>query len=538
MGEDLRILEQEFCPPLDPALVYAIYSDYAGEANGLALARETLEGVKQTAIAEQATDFDPSGSSGNAVRDANQRSSDDAESAETWASQTTETDCTSLSNGLSSMSLGGASRSGSSDWSEGGFFHETEKLDTQSKEVLLAETFPTLRPDLVAHILKKCHNDFSKATDELLNRVYLEDASSSPSEDAMVAKGIDAFAEEYQAPQRGRKGRAKRKQKKSAAQHARPFSATELDDAATGPVTNKWADGNRDIEFITSRTKIPPATVASVYHANGASLADTIMTLVETDLSKRKGEEPDPQCIEDAVGLTPQFPSLALDHAVALIHLAAPSTRKAEELASALFVKPGTPAGTKGGLQVVPRYAPVNLSDSEPEPSTTPMLAPSALPHTSTTLAVARSHAFTQASAAYRKGKSTPLMKAAAGYYAQVGRDLNANLRVANEADADALVASQSSATYLDLHGVSVASATRIAKEKTRSWWNGLGEERIPGGGRRGAGGGYRIVTGLGRHSEGGKGKIGPAVVRTLVKEGWKIEVGSGELVVMGRARK
>jgi hypothetical protein len=129
-------------------------------------------------------------------------------------------------------------------------------------------------------------------------------------------------------------------------------------------------------------------------------------------------------------------------------------------------------------------------------------------------------------------------MKAAAGYYSQVGRDLNANLKALNEADADALVSSQSSSTYLDLHGVSVHSATRIAKVRTQAWWDGLGEQRIPGGGRRGAGDGYRIITGLGRHSEGGRGKIGPAVVKTLVKEGWKVEVGSGELLVLGLARR
>lgn len=131
-------------------------------------------------------------------------------------------------------------------------------------------------------------------------------------------------------------------------------------------------------------------------------------------------------------------------------------------------------------------------------------------------------------------------MKAAAGYYSQLGRDLSTHLKAASESDADALVSSQSSATVLDLHGVSVQSATRIAAERTSAWWEGLGEARIPGGGRGGGviGGGYRIVTGLGRHSEGGRGKLGPAVVRTLVREGWKVEVGEGEVLVLGKARR
>jgi hypothetical protein len=132
-------------------------------------------------------------------------------------------------------------------------------------------------------------------------------------------------------------------------------------------------------------------------------------------------------------------------------------------------------------------------------------------------------------------------MRQAAAYYAQEGRDLNANLKAMNAAEADAFVSQQSTPTSLDLHGVTVADATRIAKQRTQAWWNSLGERQIrewSGAGRRGGGEAYRIITGLGRHSEGGRGKLGPAVAKTLVNEGWKVEIEPGELYVTGLARR
>jgi hypothetical protein len=182
----------------------------------------------------------------------------------------------------------------------------------------------------------------------------------------------------------------------------------------------------------------------------------------------------------------------------------------------------------------------VNLSEEDSQAPRLPSLAPSPRIYDSASLARARSDAFQQASAAYRKGKSTPLMRQAAGYYAQEGRDYNANLKAMSQVEADSFVATQSGATYLDLHGVTVANATRIAKQRTQAWWDGLGESKISqwGNARGGVGEGYRIVTGLGRHSEGGRGKIGPAVLKTLMSDGWKVEVGTGELRVTGLSRR
>ncbi|KAF2651526.1 hypothetical protein K491DRAFT_719718 [Lophiostoma macrostomum CBS 122681] len=542
MGEDLQLLEQEFCPPIDPALVHAVYADFDGTPDGLQLARELLDGIKQTALEEQATDFDPSGSSSSGAAfqsSPSKPSSDDPElTTDDWTSETTVTDSTTLSNGLSSLSLGGASPPSSGESVEGGYFTDTAQFDTPTKELLLAETFPTLRFDFIAYTLKKCNNDFGQATDELLNHVYFEDAKASPTEEIVVAKGIDAFSEEYHVPQRGKRHKGRRKQKISTSGYTSTTNS-ESDSPSSPQATNKWLDGNRDVAFIASRTKLSTSTVSSLYHRNGASISATLLAMIEKDITDhRTGQEPETDTVQNALQLVFDFPCVNLEHAVALIRLSAPSTANAHELAKALSMPSGGGKRTQGGLQVIPRYAPIHLSDPTPESSSLPLLPPSALPRTTASLSAARGEAFTQASGAYRKGKSDPLMKAAAGYYSQVGRDLNANLKAMNEADADALVLLQSSSSHLDLHGVSVHSATRIAKARTQIWWNGLGEQRIPGGGRRGVGDGYRIITGLGRHSEGGRGKIGPAVVKALVREGWKVEVGSGELVVLGLARR
>ena len=144
----------------------------------------------------------------------------------------------------------------------------------------------------------------------------------------------------------------------------------------------------------------------------------------------------------------------------------------------------------------------------------------------------ARDAAFSQARAAYRKGKSDPLMGGAAAYYSQEGRDADARARQAMRAAADQLAEMQSWKGGLDLHGVTVEDAKRIAREKVTGWWHELGRDG------QSVGAGYRIVTGVGNHSEGGVGKLGPAVGKMLIREGWKVQVGTGYLVVTGIVKK
>lgn len=532
----LTHLQQEYCPPIDPALVAAFYSDFAEAPNALEQARELLDPIKASAIAEQATDFDASGSSGGPARGSPGKHNSDVDSnADTWATRTTLTDATHLSNDFAALSVDGRSAEGSEESWDGGYYKDTEQFDTKTKEQLLAETFPNLRPELVAYTLKKCNDDFSKATDELLNHVYFEDARTSPGEEAApVAKGIDAFFEGHHVPQKSRKGKGKKKQKVSLYDMSSANSSgTDLSGSAT---PNRWQNSTRDVHFITARTKLPAKIISSLYHERGASLSGTILAFVNKDMNAHEGQEPEAGSVEDAVALNADFPSIGLNQAIALVRLADGSPDKARDLAKALTEQPASETGGKGGIKLDLRYAPVNLEDDEPQINKLPDLPSSIRPHSTASVGVRRNEAFEKAAAAHRRGG---YMKAAAGYYAQEGRNYNANMKVMSQADADLFVAQQSSSTILDLHGVTVADATRIARQRTQLWWNSLGEQRIAEyGGARGGVGNYRIVVGLGRHSVDGRGKLGPAVVKALVKEGWRVEVGSGELLVTGVNRR
>lgn len=498
-----------------------------------------LDTLKASAVVEQLTDFEPSGYSGGFAQNGSDRHSNDADSnADTWATQTVSTDHSNMSGDFATLSVGERSTSGSEGSTGGGYFKDAEHFEVKTKELLLAETFPNLRLDLVTRTLKKCDNDFNKATDELLNHVYFEDARSSPTEDGPIARGIDAFSEDHHVPQRGKKGKSKKKQQRVSLSSVGSPYASESD----APPTNRWLNTSRDVEFVTTRTDVPAKMVSSLYHARGASLSATILDVVRRNIkAHEKDAEPDAALVQDAITLNADFPTIDLEHALALIRLTAPSTMRAHELGKALTQQPASETGGKGGIKLDFRYAPVDLSDPTSESMRLPVLASSARPRDAAATARARSEAFQSASAAYRKGRSTPLMKAAAGYYAQEGRDYNAHLKVLNAADADAFVTAQSGPTFLDLHGVTVADATRIAKQRAQTWWNSLGEHRIPewsGAGRRGGGDIYRIITGLGRHSEGGRGKLGPAVAKMLVNEGWKVVIEPGELLVTGLARR
>jgi len=489
-------------------------------------------------VAEQLTDFDASGNSGGPPHESpTKRAGEDADSnADTWATQTTLTDLSHLSNDISGLSIGARSGSGSEGSPDGRYWGDAGQYTTPKKENILAETFPNLRAELIAYTLQKSGNDLEKATDELLNHVYFEDSRSSPTEEGPVAKGIDAFSEDYHVPQRGRKGKNKKRQRMSL--NTLSSANTSDSDSVKSP-TNRWQNTSRDVEFVTSRTNLAYKTVSSLYNENGLSLSATVLAIVRKNVIAHKKEaEVDAALIQDALGLIEAFPNIDLEYALALVRLTDPSVTKARDLAKALTEQPASETGGRGGIKLDLRYAPVHLTDPTPETTSLPSLAPSLRQHDSTSLAHARGEYFTQASAAYRKGASTPLMRQAAAYYAQEGRAHTAHIHAQSALEADAHVSSQSGATYLDLHGVNVANATRIARQRTQAWWDGLGERKSDwGSARGGVGEGYRIVVGLGRHSEGGRGKLGPAVFKALSGEGWRCVSGTGEVVVLGKRR-
>lgn len=195
---------------------------------------------------------------------------------------------------------------------------------------------------------------------------------------------------------------------------------------------------------------------------------------------------------------------------------------------------------------LTPQYAALSLHhDDDDDTSLSSTFAavagtdPSQYRQLADTHSTAYQAALEQARAAYRRSRSSRLMGGAAAYYSQLGRDHAQNSRAYSSAAADALVSANSTAGSIDLHGVNVQDAVRISLARVRQWWGGLGEDKVNG--RIGAGSraqGFTIITGVGRHSEGGRGKLGPAVKQALTSDGWRIEMNTGSITVKGKARR
>jgi predicted metal-dependent hydrolase len=56
MAFHVLLQQQEYCPPINPALIHMLFPDYA--PNDVGLLKSTLEGMKDDALAEQVTEFD------------------------------------------------------------------------------------------------------------------------------------------------------------------------------------------------------------------------------------------------------------------------------------------------------------------------------------------------------------------------------------------------------------------------------------------------------------------------------------------------
>ncbi|KAK3394927.1 hypothetical protein B0H63DRAFT_426919 [Podospora didyma] len=91
----------------------------------------------------------------------------------------------------------------------------------------------------------------------------------------------------------------------------------------------------------------------------------------------------------------------------------------------------------------------------------------------------------------------------------------------------------QSTADKIDLHGVTVLDGVRIAKHRVWRWWDSLGEFREAKA-RRDS---FTVVTGVGHHSANGVSRLRQAVGAALKNDGWKVEVGTGQYFISGRAR-
>ncbi|MCJ1313169.1 hypothetical protein MMC25_006846 [Agyrium rufum] len=510
----LQALEKEYCPPLDNALFYAITSDFdLNDSAALQELRPILDSLKESALAEEASSFDPSGST--QVQDAFYRDfyedGDSPERATSWNgdvhSSNQNTDITSATQSLDSWNLDHRSGNGAEDErllkvssSEVVF----DRLTVEEKEVMLAEIFPAFKLFDVSFALKKARFDFGKTVEDLLNRTFLEEAYDSSGDRILSAKGIDAFVDESGISKRRAKNK---KRKKAIGTFGRQRSnSLPLTDKTPNTPTSKWESAKDDVEYITQRTDLPGQLVTSLYHRTGMSLSDTLhaickIPLINLPLNPYVDSPEDTELKMHSQELSEDFPTLPPKCMHTLIYLTHPSTASAHELASRMRPIANTPSSTtttSSSGALTPTYA----RPKDPTIAMPDLKAPR------------RKKAPASASARAQQPltPSTPLTPAHA--------------------------AARPTAA-IDLHGLTVAEAKITTMAYLNTWWNSPSvreyarEGKVMGGELNG----FKIITGVGHHSEGGVGKLGPAVGGLLVREGWRVEVGEGVLLVMGKRR-
>jgi hypothetical protein len=520
-------LRSRYCPPLDDALFNAISSDYdVDDADSRRTFLTALELLKQDALQEENAEFDPSGTGGvTAAQDPNQ--SPESQSRSTPEENSRSNGVTSITTGLSE-----AKWDAGTELSDG-----SEHLSLEEKEDFLKSTFPSIHQHEISQILKKCAGVVGLAVDQLLSISFL---GTDYKDDGIITsptpRGIEAFAEEN--GNRKRKGRGKKKARTNESSRASSTRSFSPDSQSSTP--NVWASLAKDVKFICTRTTLQAQAVKSVYHAEGADLSATIRALAVKESSVyRTLQDLNPLLQTQIIDLKTDFPTVPESQLFGLLILTQSIPSAAQELAEVMVTV--TEPVLKGKLHGVAQYVPLDLSDNHPEASLSP---PSSQIDYTNIRAAAAAHnsaastAFSQASAAHRRGRSDHLMSGAATYYALEGHRRAKAAKDLAAAAAEARVSASSTTTFIDLHGVSIADAVRIAKDRTEKWWEGLGDSRYtPRGGAPGRAG-FRIVTGVGRHSKNGSPRIGPAVSKMLINEGWKVVVEQGEVVVYGKARR
>lgn len=142
--------------------------------------------------------------------------------------------------------------------------------------------------------------------------------------------------------------------------------------------------------------------------------------------------------------------------------------------------------------------------------------------------ATASAHASTVQ--AIKRGRSNPLYLAAASVYADRTREMSQKARSTRTRLAFQTVNERRTADSIDLHGVTVNDGVQIALSAVGLWYNGLGEYKA-----REAKKGFTIITGKGRHSQGGISLMRRAMYPALDSAGWKVRDEGGKYIVEGR---
>ncbi|KAL4949734.1 hypothetical protein BDW69DRAFT_173695 [Aspergillus filifer] len=538
----LSELEKEYCPPLDHALFTAIVFDYdLSDAAQLQQLRETLDALKHSAWEQEDLPFDPSGTSG---LNSNGSHESDPSISQADTNPSRGTDATSE---FSALSLNDRSRStcpSRVSYIVGPDGTLSLSGATEDDKIFyLSEMFPTTERFTIEHTLRKSNGDVDKCMDVLLNFAFFEGEQLDEDGKVSLPKGIDGFEN----GDAGRKKSRKRRGKNRSGKNRDNTSSDSLDsDFVSEPINtfNKWTTAQRDVDFICARTFpiLKKETVTSAYHANGASLPATIQALAKLHAPKdRTVINEHPVMTSQIDELKQDFPEIIPGLLAGLLKITRNSISAAHELAKAYMT---VPAPRPAAELIKFTSTPPLLDIEEEAPKRRTATSSSSRDYEAFTASAgyhytAGTEALTKASAAFRRGKSDKLMGGAAAYYSAVGRDHLERAKRDAAASADEYARRNATANSIDLHGLSVQDAVRITSDHVSEWWESLGESKyMRGSDGNAARGGYRIITGVGRHSHDGTSRLGPAVGKMLAREGWRVNVEPGVLTVVGIVRR
>ncbi|CAG8011294.1 unnamed protein product [Penicillium salamii] len=535
-------LASAYCPQIDPALFQAIVLDYdLAVPDQVARLCETLDVLKLSAAEQEDLPFDPTGTTN--LRNYESTGSPRTETSsggtfsdvQNWASL----ENLDVENGDANGDNYGTKESQRAPHFSG--------MPSAEKAQSLISMFPSITRLEAEGILKDCHDNLSNSMDVLLNLAFIEETqiAGDISQQTAIAQGfgqplalksIDGF----QATENS-KGSKKSRRKKNKQQKQNVVDLAAK--ATAGPASNKWETGTKDIDFIASRAcTLPREKVASTYHSNSMSLCATLRVLANAQAPANTQEiEEDPVLITQVGDLARNYPAIEPTTLVGLIRIANDDISAADELAEALSRRP-TLSSVSNIITFVSKppvieedenVAPLSEEDGFAESMDYAQASAAASSHFA-----ARSAALAQASQAARRARSNPLYGGASAYYRDIGNEQR-QLAMRHLATAsDRLVANQSRNCDLDLHGVNVANAVRISRRSVQDWWDALGDKKYVRGGGRDVHGGFKIICGVGNHSQDRKSHLGPAVWNMLRDEGWRVELERGSMLVIGRERR
>ncbi|RDA87861.1 hypothetical protein CP532_2980 [Ophiocordyceps camponoti-leonardi (nom. inval.)] len=506
---------------LDEALIVAIAGDYdLNHPASFEAAHSTLQRLAHNVPSEEATGFNPSGIpvSRDEVREEAGEASTTSASLSRPTSQTIATDVSSVA---SSSSAAAAEPLDIVKPRITSFDDDSEETKTR----LLQSMFCDLRAFDIKYSLKKANGDFQSALDDLLDMQYLQSTGQQ-------VKGIDGFFDHEDDTSSNKKKRRRKKKRGASASDPTPSSQKDF------LLPNNGAD---EIDYIAERFNIRSDEVSGIYNKNQRSGGATVVELLDSYISHGV-ESQDDAGRQQADVLTRKYRNVPEKYLLTVVQVAGSISQFADDLA-ALLNKHFSRKPKSQKLDLGYRLTPLPREDIEGggdvvaavrEPSSRSSAAPGDFNYAmrlAYTHRQAERDAAASAARLHRSGASNPLYRQAASVYAEKARDQAKQAHHAASLAADLLVAQHSTDSSVDLHGVAVHDGVRIALQKTRDWWDDLGEFRA----KKAKDQGFTVITGLGRHCAGGVSRMRQAVAAALLQDRWKLQVLTGMFVVTGR---